>query len=82
MAERDRRRYTRAVTVTPNDSSDLSDVADALYVGTGGHISVIFEDDTSPVTLNSFANGGLLENIRISRVRSTGTTASNIVALY
>lgn len=82
MAIRERVRYTKAANVTPNDTTDLTKVADALWVGGAGNIAVILENDTSEVVLNGAAAGQLIQNIRVKRVLATNTTATNIVALF
>jgi len=70
-----------AAAVTPSDSADLPRLARALYVGSNGAISVICEDGGAAVTFSNLTAGQILP-LRIKRVRSTGTTATNIVALY
>lgn len=74
--------YTAAAAVTPNDSTDLTNVSRALWVGTGGalNLAVIMQNGAT-VTFNNVASGTLLP-VRVSRVKSTGTTVSNIVALW
>lgn len=77
--------YTRAVSVTPNDSTDLAEVTRALNVhkGTGGtttDIAVIMAGDSAAVTM-AFAVGTVIP-IRVRRVLSTGTDATRVVALY
>jgi len=69
------------VAVTPNDSTDLTDVAKALYVGGAGNISLIAADDSAAVTVTGVTAGSILP-IRAKRVRATSTTATNILALY
>jgi len=68
-----------AATVTPSDSADLANTARALYVGTPGDVKVttILGDTIT------FANvpAGVLP-VRAKRVYATGTTASDIVALW
>lgn len=68
------------VAVTPSDSTDLPQVARALYVGTGGDLNIDFADG-STVLLPSVL-GGVIVPVRARRVRATLTTASNIIALY
>lgn len=68
----------RAVAVTPNDSTELGGVV-ALYIGTAGTLSVICADG-SQCDFGAVAAGVL--PLKVRRVRSTGTGASNIVALY
>jgi hypothetical protein len=72
---------TRASAVTPNDSTDLNTFARALYVGTGGNITLDTVGGDSSVAFANVPDGFVL-SVRTQRVRSTGTTASNIVALW
>jgi hypothetical protein len=68
-----------AEAVTPSDSTDLLVVSRGLYVGSGGNISVITASGAT-VTFVGVATGTLLP-IRVSRVRSTSTTATSILSL-
>ena len=76
--------YTRAVSVTPSDTTDLAEVPRAINFlkGGGGHASltVILEGDSASVTL-SLSHAGIYP-IRPRRILATGTDATNIVALY
>ena len=69
-----------AAAVTPSDSTDLSYISRALYVGTGGNIVVTMMGG-GDVTFTNVQDGSNLP-IRVSRVKSTSTTASNIVNIY
>ena len=71
--------YVGGETVTPSDTVSLTKVSRALYVGTTGNISVLMMDGSSLV-LTSVPVGIL--PIRVERVNSTSTTASNITALF
>lgn len=71
---------TYAAPVTPSDSEDLPVFASALWVGAGGTIVVDPFFGPASVTLTGIANGTLLP-LAVKRVRATGTTASQIVAL-
>ncbi len=71
--------YDSAAAVTPNDSADLTYVTRALYVGTAGALKVDMSDG-STVTFGNVGVGEL--KVRVKRVYSTGTAASNIVALW
>jgi hypothetical protein len=66
-----------AFAVTPSDT--VARPARALYVGTGGNVSVVMAGGQTV----TFANvpAGMLLPIEVGRVLATGTTASNIVAL-
>ncbi|MDX6806297.1 spike base protein, RCAP_Rcc01079 family [Terrihabitans rhizophilus] len=70
---------TSAAVVTPSDNADLSRVSRSLYVGTAGDLRVTFVDDAQPVPFVGLAAG--LYPFAVARVWSTGTTASNIVAV-
>ena len=67
--------------VTPDDSNDLSSYAYGLYVGGAGNIAIIGVDDSSAVTFVGIPAGSFLP-VMAKRVMSTGTTATNIVALH
>lgn len=66
-------------SVTTSDSSEI-DPTRGLYIGGAGNIKVDTAAGTT-VTLNSAAAGSVLP-IRVKKVYATGTTATNIVALY
>lgn len=69
-----------AFAVTPNDSTDLTHAARALFVGGAGDIKVdTVGGDT--VTFTGVTAGSIFP-VRVSRVYATGTTATNIVAIY
>ena len=68
-----------AETVTPHDTTELTTVARALYVGVAGDVAVLMNDD-STATFVGVAAGSFLP-IRVKRVNSTNTTATSIVAL-
>lgn len=70
---------TRASAVTPSDSTDLPFNSKRLHIGTGGTVSLV---TTGGDTVTYTAASGTYLNVRAARVRSTGTTASNIVAEF
>ena len=72
---------TRAVTVTPHDTSPLADIPKALFVGTGGTLAMRGVAGTSDQIWKSVASGSVLP-FRAQYIRATGTTASDILALY
>jgi hypothetical protein len=69
-----------SAAVTPSDSANLTDVTRWLFVGSGGNLVVVMADGTT-VTLIGVPTGALLP-IRVSQVKATNTTASDIVALW
>lgn len=68
-----------AAAVTPSDTTSFTVQPRALYVGTGGSVSVLLEDGTT-VVFSNVPDGSILP-VRAMRVNSA-TTASNILALY
>lgn len=69
-----------AFAVTPSDSTDLIALSRAIYVGTGGDISLDMATGET-VTFSNVQDGSLLP-LRVKRIRSTLTTATNMVAVY
>jgi hypothetical protein len=67
--------------VTPHNTNYFAKMARALYVGTGGNIVVVLADGTTTLTFVAVPTGSILP-IVCSRVNSTNTTASDIIALY
>lgn len=66
------------VPVTPNNNTDLADVAASLYVEGGGNVSFIsVKGETRTVSVPDF--GWIVCGVR--RVLSAGTTASGIHAV-
>lgn len=71
---------SNAAAVTPNDSTDLETDARALWVGTSGNVKI----DTTGGQTVTFVGviGGSIVPMRTRRVYATGTTASNILAIW
>jgi hypothetical protein len=72
--------YTNAVAVTPHDTNDLTYVTRGVYVGGAGTLKVNMQD-SGTVTFTGVPVGTLLP-IRATRVFSTGTSATSILALW
>jgi hypothetical protein len=71
---------SNAFAVTPDDTDDLTHAARALFVGGGGDIKVdTLGGDT--VTFTGVVAGSILP-VRVLKVYSTGTDATDIVAVY
>lgn len=70
----------RLVAVTPSNSTDLTG-ARGVYVGGAGNLALIAIGDSAAVTLAAVGAGTIIP-VRISRVMSTNTTATDIVAIY
>ena len=70
----------RAFAITGNDSTDLTVFPRAIYVGGAGNVKVTtIGGDT--VTFSG-ALAGTIIPVRVTRVFSTGTTATNLLGLY
>jgi hypothetical protein len=68
-----------AAAITTSDTVDLGFVTKALYVGVSGDVVVIMAGGQT-VTLKAVPVGYL--PVRVSRVKATNTTATNLVALW
>ena len=67
-------------TITPSDSTDLDDLARAIYVGGAGNIAAVQHDGTVVNFIGAVA--GTVLPIAVRRINSTNTTATNLVALH
>tara|TARA_R100001224_G_C4029922_1_gene152686 strand:- start:383 stop:655 length:273 start_codon:yes stop_codon:yes gene_type:complete len=84
--EKDRAKFVSgkgkiAQEVTLSDSAEVSDVPFNIYVGTGGDLKVDTEDGQT-VTLKNVPSGTYIDFIKIKKIYSTGTRASDIVAIH
>ena len=68
-----------SAAVTPSDSVPLATPARALYIGVSGDVKVTMLDGSTP-TFKSVPVGKL--EIQVTSVFATGTTATNIIALW
>lgn len=75
---------TSAVAVVPSDVSAVTSIPNgkcrALYVGVTGNITLRTDDDDSDVLFSNVPVG--VFPVNAYWVKATGTTATNIVALY
>jgi hypothetical protein len=69
----------RLVAITKNDSTVL-ETTRGLYVGSGGNV-VVTDNTGADVTFTGVAAGTLLP-IRVTKVKSTNTTAADFMGLY
>lgn len=68
-----------AVDVTPSDSTIVN--CRGLYVGVTGNVAVVTARGGSAVTFVAVPAGSILP-VQCSKVMSTNTTATSIVALF
>ena len=69
-----------AFEVTPHDTQELTAVTKAVFIGGAGDLVVRLLEGTSDVTFRGLASGSVLD-IRVTSIRATGTTATDIVGL-
>jgi len=70
-----------AKDVTPNDVTSLpAGTCSAIYIGVGGSVKLKTAQNTD-ITFVGLGTGALLP-VRAKQVFATGTTATNIIALY
>ena len=74
-----RRVASDAVNVTPSDATVLAPTWGGLFVGGAGNVAVVTEEGTT-LTFTGVLAGSVLP-IVVTRVRATGTTATNIVGM-
>lgn len=70
---------SHAFPITPSDAADLTEAVRALYVGSGGAVSLRTVSG-SVATFLTVSAGSILP-VRADRVLQTGTTAGDIVGL-
>lgn len=70
----------KGAAVTPSDSTVLLPTR-GLYVGGAGDVAVILAEDDTAVTLTG-CSAGLIYPLSVTKVMSTNTTATSIVALW
>ena len=66
--------------VTPHNSTNLAVPTRALYVGTTGNVTAVSE--SGEVVLFKAVPAGAILPVVVIRVNATGTTATDIVALF
>jgi hypothetical protein len=74
----------RAKAVAPSDTVDLADTPKALYVGTGGDIAMIGDNEPAGAAALVWRNvpAGAIVPFRPRRILLTGTTAADMLAIY
>lgn len=72
---------TRAVAVVVHDVNPLVDIPKALYVGTGGNLTMRGVNGSADQLWKNVQSGAILP-FRAQYTRVTGTSAADILALY
>jgi len=73
--------FSNGAAVVPNDATDLQYCANAIYVGAAGDLVVNMKGVGDSLTFKAVPAGTTLF-IRAARVKATGTTATQLVALW
>jgi hypothetical protein len=68
-----------AVSVTPSDTAQLGTPA-IIYVGGAGNVAVV-TDGGNAITFVGLSGGSTIP-VLVKQVKSTGTTATNLLACY
>ena len=71
----------RAATINPNNTLVFEQPTRGIYVGSFGNLTVDMADGGSSILFVG-VQGGTVLPIQVTRVYSTGTTATNMVGLY
>ena len=66
-------------TVVPSNATNFTQIARQLYVGVGGDVTVLTQNDVV-ITFKNVGSGSTIGPFFIKRVNATGTTATDIVA--
>ena len=69
-----------AAAITPSDTVDLSAPCNAIYVGGAGALTVITVGGET-VAFPAVPAGAIIP-IRATRIKATGTVATNLVAMW
>lgn len=73
--------YRRGAAITPSDSVNLTNVTRAIYVGGTGTVTYVSQGGDTVALLGNIPVGTTLR-VCASRVNLTGTSATNLVALW
>lgn len=66
-------------TIVPDDANPLPFIPKGIYVGTGGDVTLRGVRGGADVTYKNLPDASYIA-VRASHVRSTGTTAKNLIA--
>lgn len=66
--------------IAPDDAAELPVATKAIFIGTGGDVTLRLVADEEDVAFRNLASGSILD-VRVRAIRASGTTASDIVGL-
>jgi hypothetical protein len=70
---------TGAAPITPNDTTDIA-TTKGVYVGGSGNLTAIMSNGDTVTFIGMSA--GMIHPLEVTRILATGTTATNLVAVY
>lgn len=70
----------QAFAITPHATNEIDPLPKAIYVGTGGDITLRAVDGQADVVFKNVAAGQIID-VRVRYIRAAGTTAADIVGL-
>ncbi len=68
-----------AIVITPSDSTTIEPTS-GIYIGISGDIAVTMKNGNDAIFKSLAA--GVIHPLCVTKVKATGTTASNILAVY
>jgi len=71
----------RAVALVPHDSNQIRETPKAIFVGTGGNITMRGIEEAADTVWKNIPDGAILP-FRPKFIRATGTTAADMLLLY
>lgn len=74
----------RAAAIIPSNTADLLETPKAIYVGTGGDIAMIGDNEAPGAAAVVWKNvpSGAVVPFRPRRIMVTGTTAADMLGIY
>lgn len=82
MSDRvDPKGYRKGFAIATSDTAPLTHDVDAIYIGGAGNLVYTPGGGGSDITLNNVVAGTIVP-VEATFVKSTGTTATNMVGLY
>jgi hypothetical protein len=69
-----------AFAITPHATNEIDPLPKAIFIGTGGNITLRAADGSADVLFKNVASGQILD-VRARFIRTAGTTAADIVGL-
>lgn len=69
-----------AFAITPHASNEIDPLPKAIFIGTGGNVTLRAADSSADVVFKNVASGQILD-VRARFIRAAGTTATDLIGL-